>query len=111
MDEELNHGILRAIKNQTPTMSKTCQTGSKSEERLKGVGDAIRRAVDELNRNGTEELAVLFLTGEEEKAARALIADKADREQLSEDIRRLDEALRMARSTLSHSQVEAELQR
>jgi hypothetical protein len=57
--------------------------------------------IESLNQTDTADLSALFLTGEEESKARTLLADNADRERLSGDLKQLDEALRRAQPTQS----------
>ena len=78
---------------------KTC-IGKPAPDRnqaLQAVDDAIRDAVLEFNHANREGFTVMFLSGQEEKRARALLSEHrsgSDLRWLSDPLRHADEAVR-----------------
>ena len=76
------------------------RTGEPTPDRnqaLQAVDDAIREAVLEFNHADREGLTVMFLSGQEEKRARALLSEHrsgSDVRWLSDPLRHADEAMR-----------------
>ena len=76
------------------------RTGEPTPDRnqaLQAVDDAIRDAVLEFNHANREGFTVMFLSGQEEKIARALLSEHrsgSDRRWLSDPLRHSEEAVR-----------------